>query len=90
MPEPEAVPAPPPGPRYFVQVGALEDRALAESTANRLSHQFHRDGLVLPLSRSDGSTLYRVRLHAESRADAAALARQLRQQKRSVWIVREE
>jgi tetratricopeptide (TPR) repeat protein len=73
--------------RYAVQVGAYEDRAKAEALAQELSQRYQKQVGIFPVE-VRGKTLYRVRIHVESRAQAAALAERLpREQNLPAWIV---
>ena len=73
--------------RYAVQVGAYEDRAQAEALAQELSQRYQKQVGIFPVE-VRGKTLYRVRIHVESRAEAAELAERLpREQNLPVWIV---
>jgi cell division septation protein DedD len=75
------------GPRFAVQIAALDDRPSAEALASRLSDHFGLQTMVEPVE-SNGVTLYRVRLLVESRDEADKLAETFQHTENlEVWIV---
>ncbi len=75
-----------PAERYAVQVGAFLDRANAERLADSLGQRYEH---CLIVRRDSSSPPWRVLVGDESSADQAAqLARQLRQELKSVFVVR--
>ena len=83
----DPVPVPVQGPRFAVQVAALDDRPGAEALASRLSDHFGLQTLVAPVE-SKGATLYRVRLLVGSKDEADKLAETFQHTENlKVWIV---
>lgn len=74
-------------PQFAVQIGAFENRSEAEAAAKKLSSDYQRETVIIPVEVS-GKTLYRVRIFVETQAEAEALAARLRQeQKLDSWTV---
>jgi cell division septation protein DedD len=75
------------GPRFAVQIAALDDRPSAEALASRLSDHFGLQTMVAPVE-SNGVTLFRVRLLVESRDEADKVAETFQHTENlKVWIV---
>lgn len=75
------------GPRFAVQVAALDDRPSAEAFASRLSDHFGLQTMVAPVE-TNGVTRYRVRLLVGSKDEADKLADTFQHTENlKVWIV---